>query len=168
MCKNHIFLPQEILSLQKVRGSEVRNLAKPRDVMGNLRRQTTMKQTVIILTFGLLTALLTGCDPYYSITVTNNTSETAQILVKETINFRTDKQKSLTTMDGFDVYELAPNEQIKVGSAIAEIDNDIPFEQLKIIRNRDTITANNLETIKNLFDKKTFGGLKTPYNISIK
>lgn len=127
-----------------------------------------MKQTVIILTFGLLTALLTGCDPYYSITVTNNTSETAQILVKETIHFRTEKQKSLTTIDGFEVYELAPNEQMQVGSAIAEIDNDIPFEQIKIVRNRDTVAANNIVTIKELFDKKTFGGLKTPYNISIK
>jgi len=126
------------------------------------------KQALTILTFVLLTALLAGCDPYYSITVTNDTSDTAQILVKETINFRTEKQKSLTTIDGFDVYELAPNEKIQVGSAIAEIDNDIPFEQIKIVRNRDTVTANNLETIKNLFDKKTFGGLKTPYNISIK
>lgn len=126
------------------------------------------KQIITIFTSGLLTALLTGCDPYYSITVTNNTGDTAQILVKETINFRTEKQKSQTTTDGFDVYELAPSEQIQVGSAIAEIDNDIPFEQIKIVRNKDTITADNLETIKNLFDKKTFGGLKTPYNISIK
>ena len=126
------------------------------------------KQALTILTFVLLTTLLVGCDPYYSITVTNDTSDTAQILVKETVSFRTEKLRSLTTTDGFDVYELAPRKQIRVGSAIAEIDNDIPFEQIKIIRNRDTITANNLETIKNLFDKKTFGGLKTPYNISIK
>ncbi|WKW46892.1 hypothetical protein P3875_02225 [Myroides sp. JBRI-B21084] len=126
------------------------------------------KQIVTILTFGLFTTLLTGCDPYYSITVTNITSDTAQILVKETINFRTEKQKSLTTTDGFDVYELAPNEQIKVGSAIAEIDNDIPFDQIKIVTRKDTLTANSIETIKNLFDKKTFGGLKTPYNISIR
>ncbi|TCC90607.1 hypothetical protein EZ428_15185 [Pedobacter frigiditerrae] len=126
------------------------------------------KQIVVILTFGLLTALLTGCDPYYSITITNKTSDTAQILVKETINFRTEKQKSLTTTDGFDVYKLAPSEQMQVGSAISEIDNDIPFEQIKIVRNKDTVTANNLEKIKSLFDKKIFGGLQTPYNISIK
>ena len=136
--------------------------------MGNLRRQAMTKQTITMLTFGLLTALLTSCDPYYSITVTNKTSDTAKILVKQTIHFRTEKQDSLATTDGFDVYELAPSEQIQVGSAIAEIDNDIPFEQIKIVRNKDTITANNLETIKILFDKKTLGGLKTPYNISIK
>ena len=137
-------------------------------VMGNFKLQAMTKQAFTILTFGLLTALMTGCDPYYSITITNDTSDTAQILVKETVNFRTEKQKLLTTIDGFDVYEVAPNEKIKVGSAIAEIDNDIPFEQINIVRNRDTVIANNLVTIKNLFDKKTFGVLKTPYNISIK
>lgn len=69
--------------------------------------------------------------------------------------------------DGFDIYELAPNEKINVGSSIAEIDNDIPFEQIKIVRKGDTIKASNLEEIKFLFDKKKFGRLKTPYNISI-
>jgi len=126
------------------------------------------KKIVSILTFGFLIIFLTSCDPYYSITVTNETRDTAKILVKETISFRTEKQKTRTTADGFDLYKLAPNEQINVGSVIAEIDNDIPFEEIKIIRNGDTTTADNLETIKKLFDKKTFGGLKTPYNISIK
>lgn len=111
---------------------------------------------------------MTGCDPYYAITVTNKTKGTARILVKETISFRTEKQKIQSTSDGFDIYELAPNEQIEVGSAIAEIDNDLPFEEIKIIRSGDTITADNVEAIKNLFDKKIFGGLKTPYNITIK
>ncbi|GAB5554447.1 MAG: hypothetical protein Sapg2KO_40380 [Saprospiraceae bacterium] len=119
-------------------------------------------------TLVFLTTILSSCDPYYSITVTNETTETAKILVKETINFRTDKHKTLTTDDGFDVYELAPNENVKVGSAIAEIDNDVPFEAIKIVRYNDTISANTLEEIKDLFDKKTFGGLKTPYNLTIK
>jgi hypothetical protein len=137
--------------------------------MGNLKMQTMTKQRITISTFVFLIALLTiCCDRYYSITVTNETTDTAKILVKETIKFRTEKQKTQTTNDGFDVYVLAPNEQIKVGSAIAEIDNEIPFEEIKIVRNRDTVTANNLEAIKNLFDKKAFGGMKTPYNISIK
>lgn len=85
-----------------------------------------------------------------------------------TMNFRTEKIKSQTTSDGFDIYELGPKEQIKVGSAIAEIDNDMPFEIIKIVQKKDTIMADNLEEIKNLFDKKFFGGLKTPYNITIK
>jgi hypothetical protein len=137
--------------------------------MGNLKIEMMTKQRITFSKFVFLIVLLTtGCDPYYSITVTNRTTDTAKILVKETINFRTEKQKTQTTNDGFDVYILEPNEQIKVGSAIAEIDNDIPFEEIKIVRNRDTVTANNLEAIKNLFDKKAFGGMKTPYNISIR
>ncbi|WP_196889430.1 hypothetical protein [Aureivirga sp. CE67] len=118
--------------------------------------------------FVLLILLLSSCDPYYSITVTNKTTETVKILVKQNNRFRTEKQKTLTTVDGFDVYELAPNENIKVGNAIGEIDNDIPFDTLKIIRYNDTITANTLEEIIDLFDKKTFGGLKKPYNLRIK
>lgn len=126
------------------------------------------KNRMIILTFGFLTILLTSCDPFYPITVSNETKYTAQILVKETINFRTDKKKIQTTADGFDVYELASHEQIVVGFAIAEIDNDISFEEIKLVKNGDTIVAGNLDEIKNLFDKKTFGGLKKPYHIRIK
>jgi hypothetical protein len=133
----------------------------------NLKKSELTNQKKTFLTIGILTLTLMGCDPYCSITITNNKSDTVKIFVKETINFSTEKQKSHTMPDGFDIYELAPNEKIKVGSAIAEIDNDIPFEQIKIVRNNDTITASNLEEIKILFDKKTFGGLKTPYNISI-
>jgi len=130
--------------------------------------KATMNKQIIMLVLGFLTALLASCDPYYPITVTNKTADTATILVKETVNFRTDKQKLLTTPDGFNVYKLSPMEQVKVGSAIAEIDNDIPFDVIKIIRNKDTISANTIEGIKKLFDKKFFGGLQTPYNISIK
>lgn len=125
-------------------------------------------QTIIILLIGVITTLLSSCDPYYSITITNNNSKTAKILVKENIYFQSDKQKKETTIDGYNIYELAPNEEFIVGSAIAEIDNDIPFEEIKIVTNGDTITANNLQAIIKLFDKKTFGGLEKPYNISIK
>ncbi|MFN3194538.1 MAG: hypothetical protein ACE364_01135 [Chlorobiota bacterium] len=115
-----------------------------------------------------LSALMISCDPFYSITVTNKTTETAKILVKESNNFSTDKHKTQTTDDGFDVYELSPNENMGVGSAIAEIDDEIPFEAIKIIRYNDTISANTPDEIKNLFDKKTSGELITPYNLTIK
>lgn len=118
-----------------------------------------------ILPLGLF---LTGCDPYYSISVTNTTIDTVIIQVKPTINFRIEKIKTSKTTDGYDVFKLSPAESVQVGSAIAEIDNDIPFNVIKIIKRNDTISASNLEDIKNLFDKKTFGGLQTPYNLSIK
>ncbi len=112
--------------------------------------------------------LLTRCDPYYSITITNTTDDTSTILVKENIHFRTEKQKDSTTGDGFDVYKLDPKEEMQVGSAIGGLDNDIPFHAITIIKKKDTISANDLESIKKLFDKTLLGGLQTPYNISIK
>jgi hypothetical protein len=111
--------------------------------------------------------MFSSCDPYYLITVTNTTNDTTTILVKETVDFKTEKNKIRTTEDGFDVYQLEPKEQIMVGSAIAEIDNEIPFEVIIIAKNRDTILADNVEEIIDLFDRNLFGGLKTPYNISI-
>ena len=123
---------------------------------------------LFFLTFGLSIILFTGCDPYYPISITNKTNENIQLLVKENFKFRTVKQKQLSTPDGFDIYQLGPNERMNVGSAVAEIDNDLPFGAIKIIRNKDTISASNIEGIKNLFDKNVIGGLKTPYNISIK
>lgn len=123
---------------------------------------------ISILAIFSIPIMLTSCDPYYKISVTNTTNDTATILIKETIHFRTDKKKIVTTTEGYDVYKLEPKERVEVGSSIAEIDNDIPFEVIIIVKNRDTILADNLEDIKNLFDRKTFGGLKTPYNISIK
>lgn len=117
----------------------------------------------------LFSALLfSACDPYYRITVANKTSDTVKLLVKENIHFNTDKSISGVTANRLDVYELAPAEWMRVGYAIAEIDNDLPFDTLKIVRNADTLTADNAAEIKRLFDKRIIGGLKKPYNISIK
>ena len=126
------------------------------------------QQKVTILITGFCILLLAACDPYYRITVTNKTSDTVKLLVKETIHFNTDKQKTGDTANGLDIYELAPAERMHAGHAIAEIDNDLPFDTLKIVRNTDTLVANNAAEIKGLFDKKRIGGLKKPYNISIK
>ena len=62
---------------------------------------------------------LTACDPYYSISITNKTDDTTTVFVKENNHFRAEKQKVLTTVDGFDLYRIAPGEEMRVGSAIA-------------------------------------------------
>jgi len=114
-------------------------------------------------------AVLTSCDPTYPITITNNSNVPKEILVRQTsLNFTTDKEKVYTTPNGFDVYILAPSEQMNVGTAIAEFDNDLPFEEIKIVRKTDTISASGLEQIRVLFDMDDSGDLLTPYNISIK
>ncbi len=120
----------------------------------------------LILLIGLF---MTSCDPTYSISVTNSTTDTVSIAIKPTIHFRTEKNKTLTTYDGFDTYKLNPNEKMEVGEAIAGIDDDIPFKEFKIYKRAIiTVSVSNLKDIKNLFDKTEFLKLKTPYNLTIK
>jgi hypothetical protein len=122
----------------------------------------------MFLPLSLLLILLTGCDPTYPIIVSNDSNEPVTILAKTQYPFRTEKKKTATTQDGFDVYQFQAHESVRVGMAIAEIDNDIPFLAIKIVRSGDTVSAATVEEIKGLFDRKRSGKLKTPYFISIK
>ena len=115
-----------------------------------------------------LTTFLMSCDPYYSITLTNKTADTVSVIIKQNYKFSSEKTAFGKTKDDYKIYKITPNEIFKVGSAIAEIDNDIPFDNILIVSGNDTTKANKLVEIKMLFDKKTFGGLKAPYNIIIK
>ena len=126
-----------------------------------------MKLILSILLF-TLTTFLTSCDPYYSITLTNKTADTVSVIIKQNFKFRSNKIEFGKTNDDYKIYKVTPNEIFKVGSAIAEIDNDIPFDNILIVSRNDTTKANNIEEIKMLFDKKNFGRLKTPYTITIK
>jgi hypothetical protein len=111
---------------------------------------------------------LSSCDPTYPISVSNSSNEPVTILAKTNAPFRTEKKKTGTTKDGFDIYQLNPHESIEVGMAIAEIDNDIPFSAIKIVQSGDTVSASTAKEIKQLFDSKRSGKLETPYVISIK
>ena len=115
-----------------------------------------------------MSLLLLGCDSYIPISITNKKNEVIKVCIKENTHFLSDKQPKLKTKDGFSVYELASGERMEIGDAIAELDNDIPFYSIRICTSNDTISRNTHEDIKALFDKKTFGGLQTPYNISVK
>ncbi|MCA6362096.1 MAG: hypothetical protein IM638_03610 [Bacteroidetes bacterium] len=63
---------------------------------------------------------------------------------------------------------LAPGAEMFCGQAIAEIDNDLPFEKISIHCGSDSLIANTKEEVKQLFDKNVFGSLSTPYKITIK
>ena len=127
-----------------------------------------MKQSIILSGLILIALLLQSCDPYYSIAITNTTDKEVNVYVVRTIKFHPDKQMELKDSEGFEVYKLNPAEEFRVGNALAGIDDELPFSKIKIITERDTILADNPDAIKKLFDKKFFGGLKTPYNISVK
>jgi hypothetical protein len=127
-----------------------------------------MKGIFSILLTATLTTLLTSCDPVYPITITNDTTDTIKFEVKENYRFNSEQLPQSKTKDGFTIYQILPKDTMEIGSAIAEIDNDMPIEEIRIFKPKDTISANNLIDIKKLFDKKFFGGLKTPYNLTIK
>jgi hypothetical protein len=115
-----------------------------------------------------LTTFFTSCVPFYPITITNSTTDTIYLEAKENYRFGSEQLPQNKNKDGFSVYRVLPKGTLKIGSAIAEIDNDMPIDAIKIIKPKDTVSANKLADIKNLFDKKLFGGLKTPYNLAIK
>lgn len=114
--------------------------------------------------------LIPGCflgDHVSSISITNTTIDTVDVLLKENFKFRSEKEKFSTTADSFNIYKLAPHEVFDMGHAMNEVDNDIPFSQIKVICKGDTLIDNQGDALI-LFDKTTFGGLEIPYNISIK
>lgn len=111
--------------------------------------------------------LLSSCDPTYPILISNTTKEPVVVLVKTNSHFHTEKEKTGVTSDGFEIYPLNADESIQVGVTIAEIDDDLPFDAIKIVKDRDTISAFSKEAVKELFDKNVFGKLKKPYDVSI-
>ncbi len=52
--------------------------------------------------------------------------------------------------------------------AIAGLENDLPFTNLKIQTLNKTIVADNPEKVISLFEKEPDGDLKTPYSLVIK
>ncbi|MGY4536070.1 hypothetical protein ACVW0P_000464 [Mucilaginibacter sp. UYNi724] len=108
-----------------------------------------------------------GRSRFTPISVTNTTSDTLDILLKENFKFRSEKEKVSTTSDGFNIYKLAPHEVFFIGSVINGLDNKIPFSQIKVVCKGDTI-IDNQGNANILFDKNLFGSLEIPYNISIK
>jgi hypothetical protein len=88
--------------------------------------------------------------------------------VKPTPFFRISEKVQLqgTSSDGFSIYTLNPHDTIRVGE-IEDVEKDIPFEALKIVRSKDTLSASNPKEIKKLYDKTFWGGYRTPYNITI-
>ncbi len=62
---------------------------------------------------------------------------------------------------------MSPNDTIDIGSAIAEIDNDIHFSEIHILTKNDTISARGISEIKSLFNKNFIDRLEKPYLISV-
>lgn len=127
-----------------------------------------MKYVNLKISMGLIILiLLTSCDPTYPISITNRTTDSITIWLKKNNSFRTIKTDVKENPDGLTILKLRPNEMIRVGMAIAEIDNDMPFSEIYIKTEDDSISANGIDELKDLFDKNIFGRLKKSYNMSI-
>lgn len=124
-------------------------------------------------------AFLTGfflmsCDPTYPIMISNDKADTVTIVTETTIHFHTNDQ----LIDYEDLggpydhniikFKLAPGTSIKCGTAIAGIQNEMPFTNFRIYSNKDSIIANNQLHILELFKKTFWGNLETPYQLTIK
>jgi hypothetical protein len=127
-----------------------------------------MKRSFLILVILTLATFFTSCDPVYPITITNSTTDTMYLEVKQNYRFSSEQLPQAENKGGFCVYQVLPKDTLEIGSAIAEIDNDMPIDAIRIFKRKDTVSANNLASIKELFDKKLLGGLRTPYNLTIK
>jgi hypothetical protein len=125
-------------------------------------------KSLIFLFIGFKVFFLTGCSYFYIVLLTNSTTERVSLWVKPTPFFRISEKVQLqgTSSDGFNIYTLNPHDTIRVGE-IEDVEKDIPFEALKIVRSKDTLSASNPKEIKKLYDKTFWGGYRTPYNITI-
>jgi hypothetical protein len=131
---------------------------------------TTPKYQLIVIVIGLLTS----CDPTYPISITNNRLDTVTVITETTIHFSfVNKSVDFEELGGtYDhtviKFKMAPGTLIQCGSAIAGIQDEMPFTKFKVYSSKDSIVANSQDEILNLFEKTFWGSLKTPYNLEIK
>ncbi|WP_156113413.1 hypothetical protein [Wocania ichthyoenteri] len=59
--------------------------------------------------------------------------------------------------------DIKPKQQLDCGFAIAGLKNNIPFNEMIILKNKDTISAKNHKELLELFDNRGFGNIMTPY-----
>ena len=124
-----------------------------------------------ILKLGILSIIamtIFGCDPTYSISIQNASNTVIEIEINENVRFNSKKEPKEKIAQGINLYELKPDEKMETGMAIAELENDIPYNSLRISKRSHLIYAETDQEILELFDKNIMGTLKKPYTITIK
>lgn len=109
-----------------------------------------------------------SCDPFYPVSIKNNSGAKIIVDAKLTNNF----DPGLTTTFIADEnnhlqFKVESEEEFHCGYAIGGLKNDLPFSELKIYTNKDTIVAENRNEILSLFNKNWTGNLKTPYVLTV-
>jgi hypothetical protein len=103
----------------------------------------------------------------------NETGDTLSIKAHRTIHFSTDDVHTVELSGDYRhswiTFKVAPSSTIGCGSAIAGIEDEMPFTDLVITKaNGDSIVAQGEKEVLGLFDGGVLGGLETPYVIRIK
>ena len=119
----------------------------------------------IILLIGIL---IQSCDPNYPVSINNQTESEIKIQTKKTLKFWNENldEIELTEKDWVE-FKIEPNKSLKCGMTIGGLKNDLPFSEILIITETDTIRAENENQIMELFDKTFFGNIETPYVLTV-
>ncbi len=131
-----------------------------------------MKRTTILAVLAGL--LCVACDPIYSISVSNQTTDTVSVLATTTHSFHIYQEpldfEERGGIEGPFVvqFRIAPGQTVQCGQAIAELEDDLPFKEFKASWGTESVVANSKAQVLDLFDKNFWGDLKTPYQISLK
>lgn len=123
---------------------------------------------ILIVTILLALTSPESCDSKPTISVVNSTNERVvfDMLINE--NFLIEAgNTALTNPEGRLIISIAPSEKFICGYVTNELQNDLPFDDLKIYTYKDTIFAQTKVQITELFDKNSDGYYKIPYVINI-
>ena len=134
-----------------------------------MSEKTRIKKKLNIGVIILIGLLIQSCDPTYPVSINNQTESEIRIQAKKTLRFWNENlnETELTQKDWIE-FKIEPKKSVKCGMTIGGLKDDIPFSNLKIYTDKDTIIAQNRNEVLNLFDKNWIGNLKTPYTLTIK
>ncbi|MFD0837263.1 hypothetical protein ACFQ0I_15900 [Mariniflexile aquimaris] len=117
----------------------------------------------------LIAILIQSCDPTYPVLIKNDSGTEIIVDAKLTNDF----YPGLTTTFIADEnnrlqFKVESGQEFQCGMTIGGLKDDLPFTDLKIYTDKDTIIAKNRNEVLNLFDKNWIGNLKTPYTLTVK
>ena len=119
----------------------------------------------LILLIGIL---IQSCDPSYPVSIINQSRTEIIVDAKLTYDFN----PGLTTTYIADEnnrlqFKVESGKEFLCGMTIGGLKDDLPFTDLIIYTEKDTIIAKNRNEVLNLFDKNWIGNLKTPYSLTV-
>lgn len=127
-----------------------------------------LNKIIIAILAGLI---FQSCDPYYPVSITNSTEDTLTVIARTTTNFQSIDIRIIESSGPYDderiKFKIPPGKTVECGGAIAGLGDDLPFTELMIYSQEDSLKALNKEEVLNLFEKNSAGQLKTPYELVV-